>query len=446
MEAGDYDKAEECFRQALAIQPDFSEALANLGWLRERACAMEEAEVCYRRSIAIRPDVIQPYLNFGVLLMNLRRFAEAEALYRQALQVAPDSPAAWSNLGVLLACIKRETEAEQCYRKAMQLDNTYAKAQFNLSYILLRQGRLEEGWRCLEARDWYATLTRYFTCPRWRGESLAGRSMLIGFEAGHGDMIQFCRYAMVLKDMGAAWISLVCHTGLKGLFASLSSVDEVLSFQDDIPKSGWDFWTPPLSLPFHCQTRLEGIPASIPYLQADLAKMTHWSRLLPPHKTRIGLAWKGSPNFENDAYRSLPSLDLLAPFGSVRGVQWVSLQKGKGEVEAHHPPPGLDLLALGSSLEDFADTAALIECLDLVISVDTAVAHLAGALGKSCWVLLPDYRSDWRWLTDRSDSPWYPKHTRLFRQTDSEGWVPVIAKVVTALDEWINNREKLSSR
>jgi hypothetical protein len=155
---------------------------------------------------------------------------------------------------------------------------------------------------------------------------------------------------------------------------------------------------------------------------------------------RVGLAWKGNPNFENDADHSLPSLDLLAPLGAVPGVQWVSLQKGNGEDEAKRPPVGLDLLALGGALEDFADTAAVVACLDLVISVDTALAHLAGALGKPCWVLLPDYRTDWRWLTGRTDSPWYPAHMRLFRQSCAGGWLPVIASVVDALEGWMKEQ------
>ena len=159
-----------------------------------------------------------------------------------------------------------------------------------------------------------------------------------------------------------------------------------------IPASGWDFWTPPMSLPYYCRTRLDSIPAAIPYLSADPAKLAKWSRLLPASGVCVGLAWKGNPDFENDGDRSLPSLDLLAPLGSVAGVNFVSLQKGAGEDEARRPPAGLSLLALGDALEDFADTAAVIAGLDLVISVDTAVAHLAGALGKPCWVLLPDYK------------------------------------------------------
>ena len=433
MKEGNAGGAEECFRQALALVPDSGEALANLGFLRKQSGAVVEAEEYYRRAIALLPDNVQLHLNLGVLLMERKRFAEAEEGYRQSLGLAPDSPAAWTNLGVLLARIKREDEAERCYRTAIGLDEGYSKAHFNLSYVLLRRGCFEEGWRCLERRSPHGFLDNHFTFPRWRGEALYGKSLIIGFEGGQGDMIQFCRYASVLKAMGAARISVTCHPGLRTLFETLSGADEVLSFQEEAPGSGWDFWTLPLSLPYYCQTRLHNIPASVPYLKADPAKVAKWSPLLPPSGFRIGLVWKGNPNFENDEDRSLPSLDVLAPLGAVSGVHFVSLQKGQGEEEAQRPPAGLRLLPLGSALRDFADTAAIITCLDLVISVDTAVAHLAGALGKPCWVLLSDHLTDWRWLTERTDSPWYPKGMRLFRQLPGGSWSRVIAAVLEAL-------------
>ena len=432
MLAGDAGAAEESYRQALSLAPDFSEVLSNLALLRERAGGFAEAEDCYRRAIATNPDCVQNYLNLGVMLGNGKRFPEAEAVYQKALCLAPDSAPAWSNLGVLLASQKREAEAENCYRTALALDASYAKARFNLAYILLRQGRLAEGWESLEARDGYLVLTRYFTCPRWQGEVLSGKSLIIGFEAGHGDMIQFCRYAALLKAQGAVRIAVVCHPALKTLFATLHGVDEVFSLHDEVPKSAWDFWTPPLSLPHFCGTRSDSIPACIPYLAAEPAKVAKWRAQLPASGLRVGLAWKGNPRFENDTDRSLPSLDVLAPLAAVAGVNFVSLQKGPGEKEAHCPPAGLSVLALGERIEDFADTAAIIANLDLVISVDTAIAHLAGALGIPCWVLLPDYQTDWRWLTGRSDSPWYPS-LRLFRQPAAGGWESVVADVTEEL-------------
>jgi len=432
MQAGEAEAAEACYRQALSLVSEFSEVLSNLALLRERAGAFAEAEDCYRRAIATNPECVQNYLNLGVMLSNAKRFAEAEAVCQKALSLAPDSAPAWSNLGVLLARLKREDAAEQCYRTAMALDPGYANAHFNLAYILLRQERFEEGWECLEARDWYAMLSRYFTSPRWQGEPLDGHSIIIGLEAGHGDMIQFCRYASVLKTMGAARVAVVCHPALKTLFASLLGIDDVFSVHDDVPKSLWDFWTPPLSLPYYCHTRIDTIPAPIPYLAAEADKRARWNAVLPASGRRVGLVWKGSASFENDLDRSLSSLSVLAPLSTVPGVSFVSLQKGQGEDEARCPPAGFSMMALGEGLADFSETAAIIANLDLVISVDTAVAHLAGALGKPCWVLLPDYQTDWRWLSTRCDSPWYPG-MRLFRQPAGGGWETVVAALAEAL-------------
>jgi hypothetical protein len=434
METGDAAGAEACYRQSLALDPNFAESLSNLGWLKMQQGMAAEAEACYRQALAIQPESVQTALNLGAMLMDRKCFADAEQVYRQALRLTPDSPAAWSNLGVLLACMKREAEAERCYRTALELDAGYAKAMFNLSYLLLRQGRFEEGWHCLEARDWYAALDKHFTCPRWRGEPLSGKSLVIGFEAGHGDMIQFCRYALNLKSMGASRIGVVCHPALKILFGTLSGVDAVFSFLEAFPASGWDYWTPPLSLPYYCKTRLDSIPAPIPYLSADPVRVARWSPLLPASGLRVGLAWKGNPRYENDADRSLPSRDILSPLGTVAGVQFISLQKDAGKDASCRPAAGLRLLTLDEANDDFSDTAAVIASLDLVISVDTAVAHLAGALGTPCWVLLPDYRTDWRWLADRPDSPWYPNTMTLFRQAPGGNWTSVIAAVSEALE------------
>lgn len=440
LEAADAAGAERCFRQALALAPAMGEALLNLALLREKAGAVAEAEACYRQALDRLPDCARIYLNLGVLLMNRKRFAEAEAVCRQALALAPSAPAAWSNLGMLLASQQREDEAERCYRAALALDAGHARARFNLGYILLRQGRYAEGWFCLEARGTHDILRRHFVFPRWRGEALAGKSVLIGFEAGHGDMIQFCRYAAVLKAMGARRVAVVCHPGLKALFASLRGADDVFSCADDVPAAGWDFWTPPLSLPHYCQTRLDSVPAAIPYLAADPPRIARWTAQLPVGGLRVGLAWQGNPLFENDGERSLPALDVLAPLGAVAGLQLISLQQGPGASAALAPPAGLSLLPLGEGFADFADTAAVIAALDLVISVDTAVAHLAGALGKPCWLLLPDYRCDWRWLSGRSDSPWYPGSMRLFRQPPGAGWAPVVVAVRDALEQWKDER------
>ena len=434
--AGDLARAEACFREALRLAPDCAEALGNLGILLDQRGETSEAEACYRRALALNPAYPQLHLNLGILLLGQKHFAAAEAAMRQATALDRSNHVAWSNLGVLLACVKREGEAEACYRTALALNEDYASASFNLSYLLLRQGRYEEGWRRLEARDWYAALAQRLSFPRWRGEDLAGKALLIGCEAGHGDMIQFCRYANVLKERGAARIGLVCQPALVRLMATLASVDAVFPLDGAMPVAGWDCWVPPLSIPYHCGTRVDSIPAQLPYLHAEPALAAHWRAQMPATGLRVGLVWKGSTRFENDADRSLPSLSVLVPLGAVDGISLVSLQKGAGEDEAACPPPGLALLDLGSRSKDFADTAAMITNLDLVIAVDTAVAHLAGALGKRCWLLLPYYKTDWRWLAQRSDSPWYPGCVRLFRQHAMGDWTQVVGALVQALAEF----------
>lgn len=438
--ASDAPQAEACYREALRLTPDFAQAQANLGLVLERRGLAYEAEACYRRSLAIDPSHPEAHLNLGALLAQQKRFAAAEAAYCTALALAPRHAAAWTNLGVLYACMQREAEAEVCHRTALNIDAAYATACFNLSYLMLRQGRLDEGWRCLEARTWYAALAPRLPCPRWQGEALDGRTVLVVYEAGHGDVIQFCRYAALLKRRGAASITLLCHPALQRLTATLDDVDAVLPYDAPLPDAHWDFWVPLLSLPYHFKTRLDSIPADLPYLRADPGCVAAWNVRLPRKGLRVGLVWKGNPRFENDADRSLPSLATLAPLAGLPGVRLVSLQKGAGEDEALSPPAGMRVLAVGSELSDFGDTAAVVANLDLVISVDTAVAHLAGALAVPCWVLLPHYKTDWRWLKDRSDTPWYPRVMRLFRQPSDGDWESVVACVTAELGRLVTRR------
>lgn len=446
METGDAAGAETCFREAVQIAPYFAEAYANLALLLDKRGIADTAEIYYRRSIELNATYSKTHLNLGALLANQKRFSEAEEAYNRAIALCPHAPAGWSNLGVLYACMKREAEAERCYRTAMSLDESYATARFNLSYLLLRQGRFEEGWRLREARAWFAALEAHLACPRWRGETLAGKSILISHEGGHGDMIQFCRYAALLKAQGAGSITLICHPALQTLFAELDGVDNVISLDEQIPDSGWNFWTPLMSVPCYCNTRLDSVPAEIPYLRVPPTRIEKWAALVPKNGFRVGLVWKGSAQFENDADRSLPSLTTLAPLWAIAGADFISLQKGAAEDEAAHPPGGLALVNLGSRLEDFADTAAVVMSLDLVICVDTAIAHLAGALGKPCWVLLPDYKTDWRWLAERTDTPWYPQTMRLFRQPAMGDWDSVVAEVAAALEQLtLNSRSDTPS-
>ncbi len=437
---GESSAAEIAFKQALEIAPYLSEAHINLGILLTNEHRWQEAEKHYRQALDIHPVQMEAYLNFGGMLLAKKAFIEAEAAYRQALLIDPVSPGTWSSLGVLMACMKREDEAEKCYRHAMAIAPEYRKAPFNLAYLLLRQGRYEEGWACLEARDWYTQIAQLLKCSRWHGESITGKNLLISIEAGHGDMIQFCRYASMAKQRGCARVTVLCHPGLKRLFASVRGVDDVIAVDEPLPATAWDYWVPPLSLPFIFGTQLDTIPADIPYLFAQAEQTMHWSHIIfsEDSELRVGLVWKGNPRFENDADRSLASLCELAPLGDVTGIRYFSLQKGAGEDEVKSAP--FPLIDLSEQIQDFADTAAIMMNLDLIISVDTAVAHLAGALGKDCWLLLPSYKTDWRWMTDQNDSPWYPKVMRIFRQSDAGDWTSVVAELRSALLAHLHRR------
>jgi Tfp pilus assembly protein PilF len=442
IDLGDFAAAEDALRRALQLAPTLAEAHANLGFVLDHLRRKREAEASYRQALMLAPMRTQTYINFGALLESQHRFAEAEAAYQTALSFDPDAQLAWSNLGVLMACTQQEAEAERCLRTALALAPGNRKVAYNLAHQLLRQGCYEEGWQHMESRDWYERLEKHLDMPRWRGEALAGKAILIGPEAGHGDMIQFCRYGKQLKELGARRVSVLCHPPLKTLFQHLDGVDDAIAIGDPDPGIDWDYWTPPLSQPYYLQTRLDTIPADLPYLHASPDKIAHWRSIMGASgkALRVGLVWKGNPRFENDACRSLGSLIDLAPLGEVPGIRFFSLQKGAGEDETASAVTPFPITALGADIADFSDTAAIMMNLDLVITVDTAAAHLAGALARPCWVMLPAYKTDWRWLTKRTDSPWYPGVMRLFRQDASGSWAPVIAELKEALAVFVQQR------
>jgi Tetratricopeptide repeat/Glycosyltransferase family 9 (heptosyltransferase) len=438
--AHEYGHAEACFREALTLAPRLGAAHANLAWLLEQNQADGEAEACYRRALALGACDVQIHLNYGAFLAARDRLREAEGIYVRAVGLEPGSAAAWSNLGALFAQMGRFEDAEGCCRMSMRLDPGYAKAHINLAYLCLRQGRFEEGWEHYERRTWQCALDAKIDAPRWAGQPLEGKTLLVGHEGGFGDMIHFCRYVAVLKQRGARRVVLLCPAPLERLFATLEGVDEVRAPEEALSRSGWDFWTSPMSAPFHFRTRVDSIPAALPYLRAEAAAVRRWKQTLPGQGLRIGLAWHGNPQFENDRARSIPSLALVAPLARVAGASFVSLQQERVGKESIAARDSLRLLEPACDARDFADTAAIIANLDLVISVDTAVAHLAGALGKPCWILLADHMTDWRWLTERDDSPWYPGAARLFRQERRGDWASVIARVGTALDAFVRER------
>lgn len=436
LSAQDLAGAEQCFQNALALDHGFAEVWVNLGFVREARGDAAGAEAAYQHALQAGAEVFELYLNLGALFASQQRFDEAQWSYTQALHLDSTSAALWSNLGALYLAMQQDDDAQACLDQALAFDPQHRKARFNRAYLNLRQGRFDTGWQDLEARDWYGPAASAFPCPRWAGEPVVGRAMLLCYEAGHGDVIQFARYVPLLKAQGASRVDLICHPALKRLMTSLDGIGEVIGFDESLAARHWDCWTPLLSIPFHLGTRADSIPACLPYLSVQTDLRDRWGAKLPPQGLQVGLVWKGNPRFENDADRSLRSVLDLAPLWQVPHTQFVSLQKGAGEQEADEVQLTQPLLNLGAQLGDFADTAALVVQLDLVICVDTAVAHLAGALGVPCWIMLPAHMTDWRWLAQGDTSAWYPGHVRLYRQTQRGDWSGVIAALTADLREF----------
>ncbi len=437
---GRLPEAEATLRTAIEKQPEYADAHFNLGIVLEKTARFAEAEAAYREALKLRPDAAAGYNNLGNVLHQTGRPQEAADVYRQALALNPNGAASHYNLATALRALELPDEAEPHYRRALALNPDYFDAQFGLGTLLLSLGRFKEGWRLFESRYALPRFLHYKTkamlpLPQWQGESLEGRSLLVWQEDGLGDVIQFGRYLPLLKAAGAARVEMVCAPSLHRLFAHVEGVDGLLTHDEAKAKYGeYDYWTSLLSAPVHLGTTLDTIP-SANYLRIDERQATHWRERLAaalPSGPRIGLVWKGNPLHHNDAHRSLNSLALLLPLWSIPGVSFVSLQKGQDEDEAQRPRLFQPLLALGHELTDFADTAALVAQLDLIVCVDTSTAHLAASLGKPCFVLLPYHDPDWRWLHGRSDSPWYPGAMRVFRQPRAGNWSAPVEAVLQA--------------
>jgi tetratricopeptide (TPR) repeat protein len=425
-------EAEASYRRALALRSDYAEAWHNLAMLFTRQRRHAQAEQALHALLALRPDDADGLNSLGNLHQQMHRYADAEQCYRRALAHRPADPKTLNNLAVLLQHERRVEAAEAAYRAAIEADPDYPEARWNLGFMLLARGRLAEGWPLMEARYDPALAHPIAARPRlafpqWQGEDLAGRSIVVWPEQGFGDQIQFVRYLPLLKAAGARHVTLVCQEPLVPLLRGAAGADAVLGEREAAARlAPHDFWVFMLSLPMHFHTTLATIPAALPYLEPDPVRVQRWRGRLGQAGMRVGLVWRGFGRHVNDANRSLPDLGCLAPLWRVGGVCFVSLQRGMDGEPAPAAAPDQALLDLGAGIADFADTAAIVSLLDLVICVDTAVAHVAGALGKPCWVLLPAVHPDWRWMEERSDSPWYPGVLKLYRQTLPGEWGVVV--------------------
>lgn len=434
---GEPEAAIAHYRDALALSPEDPECLNNLGCALRDLRRPAEAVTYFQAAIRRRPNYGAALSNLGNAYKEIGRLDEAEDICRAATAAMPDSAFAHFNLGCVLQAQGRSGVAADSYRAALALAPDYVPAHCNLAEVLLRLGAMPEGWAEFEWRSradklWNAL--PQFPQPRWRGESLAGKTILLHCEQGFGDVLQFCRYAPLLAKRGGRVVVRV-YPPLARLMKSLPGVAEVTETGTPLPK--FDVHLPMLSVPHILRTRLETIPSTTPYLAAPEADRAVWrERLKDVEGLKVGLVWAGNPRPHDpdanrmDALRSLNLADF-APLAEVPGVALFSLQKGPPAEQAAAPPPGLALVDHSDELADFADTAALIENLDLVISVDTSVVHLAGALGKPVWVL-SRFNGCWRWLENRDDSPWYPT-ARIFRQPRRGDWSETVLRVRDAL-------------
>ncbi|MBF0178445.1 MAG: AMP-binding protein [Magnetococcales bacterium] len=433
-----YAEAEAILREILRVLPDHADVHFNLGRVLSGQQRFDEAEAAFRESLRLRPaspDAAECLA--GVLLQRGNRLkgqghhAEAEAVYREAVGVAPDPAEAYHNLGVLFSDLCRHAEAEAAFHQALRARPNFPEALVNLGMLLLRQGNFDAGWPLYESRR-LAPGHPNISAPPWRGEDPAGKTILVVAEQGFGDTIQFCRYLPLLAARGARSVILLCQPPLLELLRTLAGAPEwlVLTAMGGAGGGYCDYWTRLLSLPGLFRTTLATLPDTLPYLSASPQRLALWESRLPAAPFRVGLAWRGSPTHVNDRNRSLPEARLLAPLWSVPGVTFIALQTGGEEVAPTPEPPMLDP---GGSVRDFADVAAIVAQLDLVICVDTALAHLCGALHKPCWVLLPAIGPDWRWLEHRTDSPWYPKVIRIWRGEYYNGWSAMIYNIKETL-------------
>ena len=389
------------------------------------------AEKILQRASILKPSFPPVHTNLGNLLTDMKRYSEALTAFSRTIRLEPNNARAYSNLGVVFERLNRPDKALRNYDRAIELDPDYAEFYLNKSLTLLLWGELKEGWKLYEWR-WKTKaqkiFPREFSQPLWLGEeAIKEKTILLHSEQGLGDTLQFCRYTALVKARGAR-VLLQVQKPLVRLLGELEGVDAILTQEDELPN--FDCHCPLLSLPLAFQTDIQSIPSVYRYVDADKILQEKWaSRLGSKTKPRIGITWSGNSAHINDHNRSLPLAQLINYLP--KNYEYFCLQKDIRDQDLD-VLGGSNIRRFSDKITDFAETAALCDLMDLVISVDTSVAHLAGALGKPTLVLLP-YVPDWRWLLDREDSLWYSS-VRLFRQERAGYWDPVLEKVKYALD------------
>jgi tetratricopeptide (TPR) repeat protein len=438
------DEALASYDKALAIKPDYTEAYNNRGNVLKDLNRQDDALASYDKALALKPNYADAHFNRGNALLDLKRLDEALTSYDKALALKPDYADVYTNRATVLKDLKRLDAAIADYDRAIAIKPDFAGAYWNKSLALLLVGDFANGWELYEWR-WLKgkkpPKQRYVAQPRWLGsESLKDKTILLHSEQGFGDTIQFCRYATLVEQLGAT-VLLEVQPPLLKLLSGLEGVCQVVAEGETLPP--FDYHCPLMSLPFAFKTTLGTIPADIPYIKADPSKATYWHNKLGVHdKPRVGLVWSGGFRpYQPEIWavnerRNIP-LELISRINSPE-IDFYSLQKGEpAESELLRRKqevwPEANLFSFTQELNDFSDTAALIENLDLVLCVDTSTAHLAAAMGKPTWIL-NRFDSCWRWLLDRDDSPWYPT-AKLYRQQQMGDWESVLEQVKTDLSK-----------
>ena len=424
------------YQRAITLKPDYVDAHNNCGLALMRLRRNGEALASYERALALRPDYAEVNLNRGVVLLELHRPEEALACYEKAIAVKPDYAESYDNRGIALRCLGRHAEALQSHERAVALRPDLAEAHFNLAIQLLLLGDFARGWSEYEWRwqsSQFSNRRRAFAQPLWLGaQTITGKTILLHGEQGLGDTLQFCRYVKRVAELGAEVI-LEVQPALLAALSNLEGAARVLPAGASLPP--FDYHCPLVSLPLAFKTRLDSIPNAVAYIRCNREMSAQWSQKLGKRKfPRVGLVWSGGfrPG-EPKAWSERRNISLSRLEGlNIPNVEFYSLQKGEDGAEQltklrEAGWKGPRIIDHTEDLNDFSDTVALIDNLDLVISVDTSTAHLAAAMGKPTWIL-NRYDTCWRWLLDRSDSPWYPA-ARLFRQSTFNDWTNVVLEV-----------------
>ena len=424
------EEALASYDRAIEIKSDYAIAYSNRGVALQELRRVEEAVASFDRVIAINWDDAEAHSNRGVALQELKQVEDAVASYDRAIAIKSEYAEAYSNRGNALKELKQVEEAVASYDRAIALNPEYAEAYWNKALALLLAGNFAHGWELYESRwknERSALKSHNFPQPPWLGaEDIASKTILLHAEQGLGDTIQFCRYAKLVKALGAK-VVLEVPKALRGLLSGLEGADELIEEGNALPT--FDYHCPLLSLPLAFKTDLTNIPSPKPYLAASAQKCDEWAqRMGAKGKPRVGVVWSGNATYKNDHNRSLSLQQLLPHLPNC--CEYVSLQKEVRGVDKA-VLEGSGIRHYGEELKDFTDTAALCDLMDVVITVDTSVAHLSGALGKKTWIVLP-YSPDWRWLLDRNDSPWYDS-VRLYRQDENRQYAPVLQRVANDL-------------